>query len=86
MTREEEIASVKLIGKMIGYGNMMSIASALWRRSLREAGYPESGAFYPTCPSFIQEEIFKECNCESEMLHQDRELDHIYGDINIGGS
>jgi len=79
MTREEEIAAVKLVGEKIGYGNMMSMASALWRRSLRIAGYPESGAFYPTCPSFIQEEIFKECNCESEMLHFDLELDDIYG-------
>ena len=85
MNREEEIAAVKLVGEKIGYGNMMSIAGALWRRMLRQEGYPESGAFFPTCPSFIDKETACETRVEQEIINGDRELDNIYGDINIGG-
>ena len=80
MERKDEIAAVKLVGEKIGYGNLMSIASALWRRMLRQEGYPVSGAFYPTCPDFIKEDVFKECNCEKEMFRQDNELDALLGD------
>ena len=77
MTREGEYAAVKLVGEKIGYGNLMSIAGTLWRRSLKESGYPESGAFYPTCPSFIDKETFKELGTEMEMMRQDCELDQL---------
>ena len=39
-----EILTVKTFAEVIGYGNTMAIASALWRRSLIEQGLPESGA------------------------------------------
>ena len=77
MTREGEYAAVKLVGEKIGYGNLMSIAGTLWRRSLRDQGYPESGAFIPTCPSFIDKETFKELGTEVEMMRQDIELDQL---------
>jgi len=49
-----EIDAVKELGDKIGYGNMMSIASALWRRLLKKSGIPESGAFIPTSQSFVK--------------------------------
>ena len=77
MTREDEYAAVKLVGEKIGYGNLMSIAGTLWRRSLRDQGYPESGAFYPTCPSFIDKETAKETRVEESIFHGDVELDRL---------
>ena len=53
----DEVKAVKELGEKIGYGNMMSIASALWRKSLKENGYPISGAFVPTCLPFIKEDL-----------------------------
>jgi len=77
MTREGEYAAVKLVGEKIGYGNLMSIAGTLWRRMLRDSGAPESGAFYPTCPSFIDKEIAKETRVQEEITHMDVELDQL---------
>jgi len=42
-----EVDAVKSLGEKIGYGNMMEIASALWRENLRQRGYPIIGAFIP---------------------------------------
>jgi len=53
----DEIKEIKELGEKIGYGNMMSIASALWRKSLKEKDYPISGAFVPTCLPFIKEDL-----------------------------
>ena len=77
MTREGEYAAVKLVGEKIGYGNLMSIASALWRRDLRENGIPESGAFYPVCPDFVDKEVAKEIRMEQDITAQDIELDKL---------
>ena len=79
MNREDEIAAVKLVGEKIGYGNLMHIAGALWRRSLRNSGVPESGAFYPTCPSFIDKETARETRVDENIFHQDTELDNLLG-------
>jgi hypothetical protein len=43
MSRDEEKRLVKKIGEVIGYGNMMELASQLWRESLKESGYPVGG-------------------------------------------
>lgn len=56
MTREQEIQAVKLLGDTIGYGHLMSLASALWRKKLLDAGGPVTGAFVPTIDSFIKDE------------------------------
>ena len=53
----DEIKAVKELGEKIGYGNMMSIASALWRKSAKEKGHPISGVFVPTCLEFIKEDL-----------------------------
>ncbi len=53
---QSEINAVKQLGEQIGYGHMMEIASALWRKSLKEKDYPASGAFIPTIKQWITEE------------------------------
>jgi len=44
----KEVELVKQLGDHIGYGQLMCIASALWRKMLKDK-YPgtESGAFVP---------------------------------------
>ena len=54
-----EVEQVKQLGEQIGYGHMMELASALWRKSLEEKGYPISGAFIPTIGQCIEKEMFK---------------------------
>lgn len=44
---KEEMFSVKQLGDKIGYGNLMSWASALWREKLSELGCPANGALVP---------------------------------------
>lgn len=53
---EVEYKAIKSLGDAIGYGNLMSMASAIWKAKLREAGGPEIGAFVPTISSFIKDE------------------------------
>jgi hypothetical protein len=57
LNRMNEIEEVKELGERIGYGNMMCIASALWRKSAKDKGCPISGAFVPTCLEFIKEDF-----------------------------
>jgi hypothetical protein len=56
MELKTEVALVKTIGDDIGYGHLMSLASALWRKSLADKGYPIMGAFVPTIEDFIKDE------------------------------
>jgi hypothetical protein len=55
MEKKIEILSVKNLGEVIGYGQLMCLASALWRESLKEKGYPIMGAFVPTIRDFIED-------------------------------
>jgi len=53
-----EVATVQRLGEQIGYGHLMSLASALWRRELASKygdGY-QSGAFVPTLSSLVKDE------------------------------
>lgn len=45
---KRECEEVKRLGDQIGYGNMMTIASALWAKMLIDEGLGDGGAFYPT--------------------------------------
>ena len=40
--------AVKQLGTQIGYGNMMQLASDLWKKDMIAKGYPVSGVFIPT--------------------------------------
>ena len=57
---KREAQAVKALGESIGYGNMMSMASALWRKDMIENGYPVSGVFVPVLPSDVKEEYLNE--------------------------
>lgn len=57
MNFKDEVITVQYIGEQIGYGNLMTIASALWRIRLRNLGYSESGAFVPALRSDIKEGV-----------------------------
>lgn len=54
MNEQQQILAVELLGDSIGYGNLMSLASALWRSNLIASGIPAEGAFVPTCEPFIK--------------------------------
>jgi hypothetical protein len=45
---KREVIAVKALGENIGYGNMMSIASALWQLDLKDRHNLDTGAFIPT--------------------------------------
>jgi len=45
---KREVEAVKRLGDQIGYGNMMTIASALWAKMLIDEDLGDGGAFYPT--------------------------------------
>lgn len=47
MTEKE---AVKQLGEQIGYGNMMHLASELWKEDMIANGYPVSGVFVPALP------------------------------------
>ena len=53
-----EITAVQRLGEQIGYGHLMWLASALWRRKLvNEWGEGrEKGAFLPTVSCLLNEE------------------------------
>lgn len=58
MDHYEEIRLVEELGSKIGYGNVMSIASALWTKKLsnyRGSDWSD-GAFVPAIMMFIKDE------------------------------
>lgn len=53
-----EVNAVQRLGEQIGYGHLMSLASALWRRKLTKE-YDENfakGAFVPTLKMLVVED------------------------------
>jgi hypothetical protein len=82
MTQKQEIEAVKQLGEAIGYGNMMALATALWRKDLRDHGYPESGAFIGTIYQLLNEEG-KEI-ADKELPAYDRLIEKTLNDIGGG--
>lgn len=60
-----EILHVKALGEMIGYGNIMDIASVLWAEDLKRNGLPDDGAFYSTLLSEIKDGELKDYAVEN---------------------
>ena len=58
MTKDELL--VKEIGDKIGYGHLMSLASAFWRADLKKSGTPADGAFIPTTIRYVKDKYKKE--------------------------
>ena len=58
MDHLEEIRLVEELGSKIGYGNVMSIASALWAKKLSNYHGSDlsSGAFVPAIMMYIKDE------------------------------
>ena len=69
-----EVAAVQRLGEQIGYGHLMSLASALWRRNLtKEYGEKMAqGAFIPTLKMLVvedwQENVEKENKLYDEIV------------------
>ena len=51
---EKEIERVRILGNEIGYGQLMSLASSLWREKLTNDF--KSGALIPTLRSFVNKD------------------------------
>ena len=51
---KQEVDAVRELGDKIGYGNLMELASALWRERLNETLGFSSGAFVPVCTYSIK--------------------------------
>ena len=73
-----EMRAVQQLGECIGYGNLISWASALWRKSLREQGFPDSGAFIGVCECSIKRDALERVHRQEavydawlEKLHED---------------
>lgn len=63
------VTAVKRLGEQIGYGHLMSLASALWRRNLTEE-YGEKvgeGAFIPTLKMLVVEDWQENVEQESKL-------------------
>lgn len=75
-----EVVAVQRLGEQIGYGNLMHLASALWRRKLVKAygnGY-ETGAFVPVTKNLIKDKWQE--NLHKEMKMMDRLVEMALGD------
>ncbi len=70
-----EAEAVKALGDEIGYGQMIALASALWRKKLRETGTPESGAFIPT----LDYDVKPECLNKRELIMFDNIIKEAIG-------
>jgi len=64
-----DIDKVRELGKSIGYGHLMQIASALWREMLKQDDI-ESGAFVPVCISSIKKRDIKMINDSIESYNK----------------
>ena len=58
MRPEEEIKILEQLGSILGWGHMISLCTALWRRDLatKYGDGCKSGAFIGVCDCFIKED------------------------------
>lgn len=62
---KHEVLAVKALGENIGYGHLMSLTTALWRRQLGEK--MKSGAFIGVCDCSIKKAHLKSLQGELEL-------------------
>lgn len=65
----EEFDEVYLLCKKYGFGNVMQIASTLWRHEARVNGTPESGCLVPTWPSALSG-VYADMARDSELVYR----------------
>lgn len=66
-TYKKQVENVKILGEEIGYGHLMSIASALWRKELKERGNPPEGAFIPTIEYAVKKSDLKSIQRDKQL-------------------
>jgi hypothetical protein len=64
---KQEVDAVRELGTKIGYGNLMELASALWRENLNETIGITSGAFVPVCTYSIKKSDMAMINKSSKI-------------------
>jgi hypothetical protein len=67
---KQEVAAVEWLGNSIGYGHLMALATALWRRKLKSEGLPEHGAFIGVCDISIKKDRIKSVMEEVHMYDE----------------
>lgn len=77
MMMKEEFDAVYLLCKKYGYGNVMQLASTLWRHDARANGTPESGCLVPTLPSALSG-VYADMAKENELIYRDM-YEKLYG-------
>lgn len=77
---KHEILHVKALGALIGYGNLMDIASVLWGQMLKRTGGSDSGAFYPMILSEIKDGELKE-----KAIQNRQQKYELYKELGIWG-
>lgn len=65
-----EIQAVRNLGKKIGYGHLMQLASTLWANELEKSDLPRSGAHVPSGYPFLTEEG-KKVAADTDILYQE---------------
>ena len=64
----EDVLLVKRIGDRMGYGHLMSLASALWRNNLPNG--QKMGAFVCVCDVSVKEEILDAVRATNEVYDE----------------
>jgi len=64
----EEVLLVKRIGDRIGYGHLMSLASALWRRKFPSEA--ASGAYVCVCETSVKKDIMDAVKATNEVYDE----------------
>lgn len=49
MFDSKEVGILMAVCKTYGYGNVIQMASTLWRMDAEKKGYPDAGCFVPIC-------------------------------------
>ena len=62
-----EVRVTKYLCDAYGYGHIMDLVSALWRRKLAEDGLPTNAAFIPTIETFIRGEHIRSTKCQARV-------------------
>lgn len=67
---KHEAAVVEQLGNSIGYGHLMALTTALWRRKLKAEGLPENAAFIGVCDISIKNNRLKSVMEEVRMYDE----------------
>lgn len=69
MEIKQEKEQVKILGEVIGYGNMMQLASELWKEMMQKRNEPVSGVFVPALPCDVRRVNNKQSESNCNITH-----------------